>query len=554
MLNKLWIKNIRSYGGREAAVIEFKGRITLVLGSNGAGKTTILECLRWALTGVLPPGSERGRAFVNSVSGTGRSWFGQVNLTLKLTHTKSVGSISRGLRVERRGTKKMKISSEGHYFRVMCPVKGQVVLADTVSDLNRKVPEFLGMNQAVIEKVMFCHQEEATWPFSDNSTLKKVFDDLFGTRQVSRKVEGLDKLSKFFKKKLTEAKYEIKLARQSLEHEKMNGKSLFASVDELRNIQSLLQMLDSKISTLSSQKAGYQDRESTVKLLGELAFRERQFDEKCILLEASLLTLEADIKEHKEAIFEIDAKNHIDTNTSGNFTQFNNSYAKQSDSDVQNQFVGQTNLAKSGDARLRHIRRRARLWILDNQEVFASKKQSVDLFLQIIRGEIDSKVKGTDEQNHIDLDSLSDSQLSDDLRVLEQIKEVSFFLIKDIIQRSSGFDLSAVKREYFKYTKELFYQTTGDEGGLEKGKEVKLYVTNDESNPVLKDYSRDIENLDETIICLGKELSGLDLRSQEIGTDFIRFKTGIQQQIKNIQGNPGLFCESQFKVINISLI
>jgi DNA repair exonuclease SbcCD ATPase subunit len=33
----------------------------MIVGANGCGKTTVIECLRYALTGVLPPGSRSGQ-------------------------------------------------------------------------------------------------------------------------------------------------------------------------------------------------------------------------------------------------------------------------------------------------------------------------------------------------------------------------------------------------------------------------------------------------------------------------------------------------------------
>jgi recombinational DNA repair ATPase RecF len=39
--------------------------LTLIVGANGCGKTTIIECLKAATTGELPPNSQRGQYFVN---------------------------------------------------------------------------------------------------------------------------------------------------------------------------------------------------------------------------------------------------------------------------------------------------------------------------------------------------------------------------------------------------------------------------------------------------------------------------------------------------------
>lgn len=42
-----------------------------------------------------------------------------------------------------------------------------------------EIPHLLGVSKAVLENVIFCHQEDSYWPLSEASTLKKKFDDIF---------------------------------------------------------------------------------------------------------------------------------------------------------------------------------------------------------------------------------------------------------------------------------------------------------------------------------------------------------------------------------------
>ena len=72
-LTKLTLKGVRAFSDSKPAEIEFKGRITLILGANGTGKTTILECLRFAITGCMPPFSRSGKSFVNDPTLRGRT-------------------------------------------------------------------------------------------------------------------------------------------------------------------------------------------------------------------------------------------------------------------------------------------------------------------------------------------------------------------------------------------------------------------------------------------------------------------------------------------------
>lgn len=51
--------------------------------------------------------------------------------------------------------------------------------------MDREIPALMGVSKAILENVIFAHQDEANWPLQDPSTLKKKFDDIFSaTRYI----------------------------------------------------------------------------------------------------------------------------------------------------------------------------------------------------------------------------------------------------------------------------------------------------------------------------------------------------------------------------------
>lgn len=78
LLEEVYIQGIRSFGPENPQRIELSTPVTLILGPNGTGKTvsfrfqvciylikTIIECLKYAVTGELPPGAKTGASFIH---------------------------------------------------------------------------------------------------------------------------------------------------------------------------------------------------------------------------------------------------------------------------------------------------------------------------------------------------------------------------------------------------------------------------------------------------------------------------------------------------------
>ena len=55
----------------------------------------------------------------------------------------------------------------------------KVCLSYRCADMDREIPALMGVSKAILENVIFVHQDEANWPLQDPSTLKKKFDDIF---------------------------------------------------------------------------------------------------------------------------------------------------------------------------------------------------------------------------------------------------------------------------------------------------------------------------------------------------------------------------------------
>ncbi|KAI8453260.1 AAA domain-containing protein [Phakopsora pachyrhizi] len=100
-IDKIAIRGIRSFDSQSIAVMQFYSPLTVIVGQNGSGKTTIIECLKYITTGDLPPNT-KGGAFVHDPGMAGESTvMAEVLLRFKnAAGTKLVAS--RRLQVSRR--------------------------------------------------------------------------------------------------------------------------------------------------------------------------------------------------------------------------------------------------------------------------------------------------------------------------------------------------------------------------------------------------------------------------------------------------------------------
>lgn len=68
------------------------------------------------------------------------------------------------------------------------------------------MPRFLGVSPAVIENVIFCHQEDSLWPMAPPNDLKKKFDEIFEAHKYTKAIDNIKVLQKNKKIELTTLK------------------------------------------------------------------------------------------------------------------------------------------------------------------------------------------------------------------------------------------------------------------------------------------------------------------------------------------------------------
>ncbi|KAH9080471.1 hypothetical protein EDB83DRAFT_2339604 [Lactarius deliciosus] len=261
-LNKLAIRGIRSFDDKSLSVIEFFSPVTVIVGHNGSGKTTIIECLKYATTGDQPPGT-RGGAFIHDPKMANEK---EVKAQVKLRFYAANGQrmlAVRNLSVTMKKTAGMTMKT---LESILALDNGnteksgkRAVISTKCAEMDIEIPHLLGVSKAVLENVIFCHQEDSYWPLSEASVLKKKFDDIF---EATRYTKALDSIKALRKERVAEQKSE-KERLESLAREKGHADKLKARISDLS-------------ASIARKEVEYQD---TKKLYEALARSNRKFEE-----------------------------------------------------------------------------------------------------------------------------------------------------------------------------------------------------------------------------------------------------------------------------------
>ncbi|KAJ6218660.1 hypothetical protein RDWZM_009817 [Blomia tropicalis] len=233
-LQRLIIQGIRSFNPDEPVDIKFSS-LTIFHGPDDVGKTTIIDSLKYALTGNLPPNCDNEECFVHDEQYSKRSMIcGQTRLRFIDTQNKST-DITRNLRL---------FSSKQNNQTTIRFIQDDAIISQDNNPIgvNNEALKFWSfeISRVVLDYIIFCHQEETNWPLSDGKVLKKRFDDIFGS--ISYKEEVTTNIAK-------SEEYSCKLRKLTAERNSLilkvkNKSSKLDSIIEKLNNRSNLNQKD----------------------------------------------------------------------------------------------------------------------------------------------------------------------------------------------------------------------------------------------------------------------------------------------------------------------
>jgi DNA repair protein RAD50 len=296
-IDKLQISGIRAFDHQKAEAIKFMSPLTLIVGSNGSGKTTIIECLKYVTTGMQPPNTARGGAFIHDPKLAGEK---EILAQVKLQFTAGNGAqmvAARSLSLTVSKAKRTMKTLEGS---LLIKHHGErTVISSRVAEMDTILPQHLGVSTAVLDNVIFCHQDESLWPMSDPSTLKKKFDEIFEALKYTKAIKNIKDIRKKYNTDLGQFKIHEQNAKRDKERATRVKTRVTQLSDELDTLRADHDKLDKEVKEsrgLANQ--AWNDSENYSRIIGVLEGKQIEVESKQNII--------AEIKSHLKVVSESD--------------------------------------------------------------------------------------------------------------------------------------------------------------------------------------------------------------------------------------------------------
>ncbi|CAD6500504.1 BgTH12-07680, partial [Blumeria graminis f. sp. triticale] len=233
-ISRLKIQGIRSFDNQHPEYLNFHTPLTLIVGQNGCGKTTIIECLKYASTGIQPPNS-KGGAFIHDPKLTGdKETLGHVKLEFCNTSQNKM-VVSRTMSLT---TKKGGVTQKTLDCTLLMHNHGErYTMSTRMMDMDKIMPAQLGVTAAVLDNVIFCHQDESLWPMAEPQKLKEKFDKIFDAQKYTKAIDNMIKMRKTHKEELGKLiihEANSKVMKEKADRSQKRMSSLETEIDVLR--------------------------------------------------------------------------------------------------------------------------------------------------------------------------------------------------------------------------------------------------------------------------------------------------------------------------------
>jgi DNA repair protein RAD50 len=255
------------------------------------------------VTGGFPPGARAGQSFVHDAKCIGQT---TVKANVKLRFTSRAGQsmvVVRSMELTQRKLKATFKQLDG-VLRMIDPDTGErVSLSHKCSELDKQIPQLLGISAPILEHVIFCHQEDSSWPLQDGAVLKKKFDEIFDSTRYTKALDVLKKTEKDLQTKAKDIKAELEGLKSHKHAAEQFRRDYNEHNDQLTGVDETKSEINKNLNTIKADIEKYQEIIRQVEDFENLIeSRRNEIGQEHILIKKQKAMLETDLtSKHKLA-------------------------------------------------------------------------------------------------------------------------------------------------------------------------------------------------------------------------------------------------------------
>uniref|UniRef100_A0AAR2KAA3 Zinc-hook domain-containing protein n=1 Tax=Pygocentrus nattereri TaxID=42514 RepID=A0AAR2KAA3_PYGNA len=195
----------------------------------------------------------------------------QIRLQFKDVNGEPV-AVQRSMLSTQKGKKAEFKTLEGVITRIKHGEK--VSLSSKCAEIDREMISALGVSKAVLNHVIFCHQEESNWPLSEGKALKQKFDEIFSATRYIKVLETLRQLRLKQSNTVKACQMELKYLKQNKEKAQeikdllsTKEAQLAASKESVQRIESQIDPLENRLNDIDDNLGKVMKLDNDIKTL-----------------------------------------------------------------------------------------------------------------------------------------------------------------------------------------------------------------------------------------------------------------------------------------------
>jgi len=194
---------------------------------------------------------------------------------------------------------------DSHLVKDMRPVGGErTAVSSRIADVDELICTGLGVSKAILESVIFCHQEESLWPMSEPAALKKRFDDIFEAVKYTKVIENIKILRKDHSAKLKIMEKEEDFARIEKNRGAVAEKDMLRLQAEVETLRKESENLNEARQHLKVKRdEAWRKNEELKNVRAQIVAKRERYEEK----QDSVQKLRRNLKEYAESDEELQA-------------------------------------------------------------------------------------------------------------------------------------------------------------------------------------------------------------------------------------------------------